>query len=170
MKLDISILSDTDLRDVGDFDCGVENEPLTAYLKGDAFEENANGKTKTYVVRNVDNNDIIGYFSLRTSGIGYVDEFKKVKSVPAVELSEYALDVKYQGNGLGSDIFLGHIVPKVQNLSSNFGCQIILVYAFHQKSIEFYEKNNFKEIENMKEFITIVDDFSQGCRVFVYTL
>ncbi len=40
MHLDICLLTDNDLRDVGSFDCGAQNEPLTHYIKGAAFEDN----------------------------------------------------------------------------------------------------------------------------------
>lgn len=171
MQMDINLLSEDDFFAVDSFDCGVENEPLTEYIKDKAFKENRSGKSKTYLVKNLENNDIIGYFSLRTSGLGFVDETTKaVNFIPAVELSEFALDNNYQVKGIGSALFQGYIVPKVQELAKDFGCQIILVYAFHEKAIKFYKKNNFIELKGVTEFLSIVDDFSVDCDVFIYTL
>lgn len=180
MHLDICLLTDNDLRDVGTFDCGVQNEPLTHYIKGAAFEDNRSGKTKTYLVKDLDKQEIAGYFSLRTSGFGYIEQgTNQINYVPAVELSEFAIHIDYQGQGLGTALFLGHIVPKVQKLAEEFGCQVILVYAWNENAIKFYQKNNFMKIEDLGAFIeakdinkylTITDDFSQGCNVFIYIL
>ena len=78
---------------------------------------------------------------MRTSGFGYIEQgINQINYVPAVELSEFAIHIDYQGQGLGTALFLGHIVPKVQKLAEEFGCQVILVYAWNENAIKFYQK------------------------------
>lgn len=175
MQLEERLLSSKDFFEVGDFDCGIENEPLSEYIKDSAFIENETGKTKTYVIwainKETNSKTIVGYYSLRCNSIGYVESEKKgCCIIPTVELSEFAIDYRYQGSGIGTNLFFGAIIPKVQRIMEQIGCQAILVYAFHERAIAFYERLGFREVDIDAQYLAIPDNFSTGCKVFLYTL
>ena len=67
------------IREVGDFDCGVENEALTEYLRGKAFEENRDHKTATYLVKLDD--ELIGYYSLKSLHLHQAGDIPFIQAV-----------------------------------------------------------------------------------------
>lgn len=172
MKLRERLLNDNDFIKVDSFECGVENDPLTNFLKDDAFKDNKMNLTKTYLIEDKASSKIIGYYSLRTNGVGYIDkkQHNKIFAIPVIEMSEFAIDFAYQGKGIGTNVFNYFVISHAKEILSIVGCQAILVYAFHPNAIHFYKKLGFYELEIKDDLITIQDDFASGCKTFLLPL
>lgn len=149
------------IREVTDFECSLEDEALVEYLKNNAFSENKESKTRTYLIKN-NENIIIGYYSLRTYAISIdVDGFNRIK--PLIELSEFAIDWHYQRNGYGTAIMINYVFDKLFEISEIIGCEGIITFAKDAKAISFYKKLGFEELDLEEEMIMPRDAFSDGC-------
>ena len=54
-------------REVSDFYCG--NEGLDFFLKTESFDYSQEGQGSIYIIKSIDNNDIIGYYTLKANAI-----------------------------------------------------------------------------------------------------
>ena len=172
MILKERLLTNDDFFKVSDFECGIENEPLNNYLKIDSFQDMTSNRSRIYIIEEELSKKIVGYYSIRTNGIIYIDRnnYDKNISIPVMEISEFAIDIDFQGKGIGTGIFHTCILLKSDILLSIIGLQAILVYAFHERAIEFYKKLGFQKLEKEDGFIILEDDFSKGCQAFIFSL
>lgn len=153
------------IREVSDFECDVEDEALVEYIKGDAFRENKEYISRTYLIKN-SKNEIIGYYSLKTSAISFnINGINKV--TPLIELSEFAVDKKYQRKGFGTAIMINYIYKKLIDISDVIGCSGIITFAKDNKAISFYKKLGFDEINIGEDKIIMYDNFSIGCKPMI---
>ena len=155
------------IRKAGDFDCGIENEALTEYLHGKAFEENREHKTVTYLVKL--DHELIGYYSLKATGLAYIIN-DRVSATPLLELSEFAIDHRKQRNHLGSAIMINMVFDKVKSISEIIGCRGLITFAKSEQAIAFYESIGFEKIDEELQKILIMDDFSTGCYPMMISL
>lgn len=133
------------------FDCG--NLDLNDFLLNDSKDYQKKLLSVTYVIENDD--DIAGYFSVLNDKISIAESdkatWRKIKRIfrhskhrpdyPAVKVGKLAIDLRYQGMDLGSNI-LDFI--KLMFLNNNrTGCAFITVDAL-KDALPFYLKNNFK--------------------------
>ena len=76
---------------------------------------------------------------------------KRIKSYPAVKIGRFAIDSKFQGNGIGSillDFIKGYFL-----VDNKTGCRFITVDAY-KSAISFYEKNGFVALQNHNDAFT----------------
>jgi GNAT superfamily N-acetyltransferase len=134
------------------FDCG--DNDLNEFLTADAKNHSIELLSVTYLIENRDG--IAAFFSVLNDKITHeqvetnsrwnririlLPHAKNSKSYPAVKLGRFAVDKKYQNQGLGT-ILLDYI--KFFFIDKNkTGCRFITVDAYRQ-SLPFYEKNKFK--------------------------
>lgn len=155
------------LREVGDFCCGPEQDTLETYLKGKIFDDIKENKQVAYLIKD-ENNNIIGYYSLKANAINYVYE-KKKEVKPFIELSEFAINFGYQRQGYGTAIMLNYIFKRIEEISSIVGCQGIMLFALDKGAQTFYEKLGF-EATIVDDIITLQDSYSKGCILMIISL
>ncbi len=159
----------THFREVSDFYCG--NEGLDSFLKTEAFNYNKDGQGSTYIIKSIENNDIIGYYTLKANAIQIQEKNKAIKTLPAIEIARLAINNNYKNQKFGTIIFYSYILPKIIQVKSIIGVSVIMVFVVsneieeYKKPISyFYEKFGFKLAEKEVQKY-IIDDFSEGCKL-----
>lgn len=152
-------------REVSNFECQI-NESLEVFLKSEAFEYNKNGQGNTYILRAKENDEIIGYYTLKANGIcrEFNDEYgRRRETAPSIEIARFALASDYQGRGLGKIIFLFFIAPKINEVKELIGVTTIMLFAVnHKKVIKFYQDIGLiLAKEEVQQFIK--DDDNSKC-------
>lgn len=131
--------SENDLQDIQNFSVkDVRGAGLENYLKDIAFEDENNGIMRTYLVRDNNSLELVGYFSLKAGlisfnegGTGTIADFD---TLPGVELANFALNGVYANKhpklkGIGFRIFNDFIIPIVENIAENVGVKTIYIFA-----------------------------------------
>jgi hypothetical protein len=154
----------TENHDVTHFDCG--DDDLNDFLKNDALkQQNANlNVTKLVIYKG----DIIGYFSLLTDTLILknirdtdlkrdIKDMLEIKSknrkLPAIKIGRFAIDEKYSGYGIGSDILL-NIVNNIREISKNqIGLRFIIVEGYAKEYTFYTEHSNFINLEKDDKII-----------------
>ena len=104
----------TDAHDLSDFEC--ESDDLNDFLKNDALKQQNEKLNLTKLI--ICEGEIIGFVSLLTDSMKLrllQDEVEKEKikgelkvsennTIPAIKIGRFAIDKKYTGHGLGSQI------------------------------------------------------------------
>ena len=96
---------------LGAFDCG--KAPLNTFPKSHALDKQNAMLSRTYIVTGggaVDGNVVVGYYTLAHTVTLQSDTPKKLgrgmpSSIPAMLMARFAIDVKFQGQGLGRSLF-----------------------------------------------------------------
>lgn len=156
---------------------GLEN-----YLKFSAFPDEDDNTSRTYLVKDKATGELAGYFSLRTGLITLkIDgsEPEKFETIPAIELSNFALNSVYKKNhpevsALGSYIFRTFIQPLAKCLSEYVGINALYLYALpSDKLIEHYGTMGFRRLSPKNEkFVQshIKPKYDEGCIFMFQTL
>lgn len=154
----------TEKHDLSGFEC--DSDDLNDFLKNDALQQQENKLNLTKLI--ICDGEIVGYVSLLTDTIPLKDirddilkeDIKsqlnitsKKKGMPAIKIGRLAVDKKYSGKGLGSDILM-NILFNVKNIAENYvGLRFVTVYGY-AKAYNFYvEHNNFKNLKKDDEKI-----------------
>ena len=87
---------------IDDFDCG--SQSLNDWLRKHALRNQSSGASRTFVVR--DGERVIAYYALASSAVALDTATGRLRRnmpdpVPVVVLGRLAVDVAYQGHGLG---------------------------------------------------------------------
>lgn len=152
------------------FNCG--DEYLNNYLAMIASQHEKKSICRTYCT--IADNRIIAYCSLLSSEVKLdqsVTSQLKVKglpqhSLPTTRLARLAVDLDFQGSGLGTDL-VGHALLKTLNISKEVGCVGCVVDAKDSKSASFYKKLGFiaapdNPLMLFMHIKTIQDTFLEG--------
>ena len=96
----------TAAHDVSAFDCG--KEALNVFLKQHALDKQNAMLSRTYVASS--GGVVVGYYTLAHSSTLQPDAPKKLGrgmpgSIPAMLMARFAVDVTFQGRGLGRSLF-----------------------------------------------------------------
>ena len=133
-------------QDKESFDCG--NNALNIWLKRFALQNDAADFAKTFVVIEKNENRIVAFYSLATGCVEHedaTDRFKKGlprNPIPVMILERLAVDLKYQGMGLGKGL-LKDAILRTLRASKYAGIRFILVHAKDEKAGDFYGKYGF---------------------------
>jgi GNAT superfamily N-acetyltransferase len=131
-------------HDRSQFDCGAE--PLNAYLKQYALQNQKKGIVRNYVTcRDM---RVVGYYSLAyglaaqpdappvlTKGIGKYP-------IPLMILARLAIDLREKGQGLGKALLRDAVLRTLQ-AAEIAGLKAIFVQAKDQEAKRFYAKHGF---------------------------
>lgn len=137
---------------VESFDCG--DSDLNDFLKHDALFFSEKRIANTYVV--TEKGIIIAYFSLLNDKVSKLDatgsSWKRLKklfprskhfsSYPAIKIGRLAVDLKYEGQGIGREL-MKQIKESVAKGSKVSAFRFLTVDAY-LSAVPFYEKNGFK--------------------------
>jgi len=126
------------------FNCG---EPsMDGFLKQWALEYDKIGEGKTFLLHDKAENLIVGYFTLKCSSISIFDEEMDEESrvLPAIEISRFAIDNKYQDMHIGTTVFAA-VIHLINKLKEEFiGVRLITLFAIpNPKVIHLYKNFEF---------------------------
>ena len=131
-------------------------EHYETFIRQDCFTDHLQGMGVTHVF--VDENEqtheraIAGYITLRCSSL-VMDVGERYKlGFPALEIAELAVDQKYEGQGLGTDMVKFAINEAVELNNAKIGIQYVILCA-DIAAVGFYSNSelNFNPIRQMQE-------------------
>lgn len=127
------------------FSCG--HASLDNWLRLRALK--SEGSTaRTYVV--CDGQVVVGYYCLATGSVTLAQVPRGLRPhgtpnpLPIMVLGRLAVDLHYQGRGIGAGMLRDAMMRSVQ-IAQSVGCAAILVHAVDQSSSTFYLKYGFLE-------------------------
>lgn len=150
---------------------GLEN-----YLKYQALDDEKSKNSCTYLVKDKLTDELAGYFSLRSGLITIQAYHESFDTIPAVELSNLAINGEYRENHKDkkhlSCVFLkSFILPLAQMMSRYIGTSSLYIYALpDEKLIEHYTKLGFTRLSKKQEkFVQnhVKPKYDEGC-VFMF--
>ena len=143
-------------HDVSRFDCGVPG--INAWLQRKARLNESKGGARTYVVCAQDR--VIAFYSLAASSV----ERRRVSSrvgrsmpepIPVILLGQLAVDVDYQGRGLGSDL-LFDAGRRALAAAGVIGARAIVVQALDEQVARFYRRHGFTRLSDHEPLMLIL--------------
>ncbi len=143
-------------HDVSGFDSGVES--LDAWLKSKSRLNEAKGGARTYVV--CEGERVIAFYSLAAGSV----ERRRVSSrvgrsmpepIPVILLGQLAVDLDYQGRGLGGDLIVdaGRRALAAADL---IGARAIIVQALDEEAGNFYERFGFQRFSDQEPLMLLL--------------
>jgi len=127
------------------FDCG--NPILNDYFRFYAFKNDQLSIGKTFAALN-ELDTVTGYMTLANAQIeaDLLPETLKAKlpryPIPAFRIAKLAVDLRYQGSGVGSWL-LRSALEKALSVSASVGIYAVIVDAIDEKAKSFYVKYGF---------------------------
>lgn len=149
------------------FDCG--NPVLNDYFRFYAFKNDQLSIGKTFVALD-ETGGVAGYMTLSNAQIDVneLPDEMRLKlpryPVPAFRIGKLAVDLRFQGTGVGSWL-LRSALEKALSISASVGIYLVIVDAIDEKAKKFYLKYGFISIpkDTLKLFLpleTIAAGFS----------
>ncbi|MCX9012174.1 MAG: GNAT family N-acetyltransferase [Candidatus Methanoperedens sp.] len=144
------LFSEKWLDAVKDFDCCASKndnyEKLNDFIKKDALKYNQNNLSRTNIL--VKNGVCIAYYSLAMNAIkeqriSVEEEYKTLKSYPALFLTRFAVDKRYQKSGIGKAILNAIVKNACEN--QEIAARFLFLDAYPE-SISWYLSNPLFEI------------------------
>lgn len=146
-------------HDVSAFDSGVPE--LDNWLKRRALQNETSGASRTYVLTVGER--VVGYHALATGAVAQHEATGKVRRnmpepIPVMVIGRLAVDLGYQGKGLGSAL-LKDALLRTLNAASIAGIRAILLHAISEDAKRFYEKAGFSAspVDPMTMMIALAD-------------
>jgi len=145
---------------VAEFTCG--NQALDDWLKNQAYKNQVNGASRTYVV--CYDTEIVGYYSLATGSINRGNAPGKIgrnmpNPIPVIVLGRLAVDANHQGKGIGKGL-IKDAVRRTLEVSEVVGVRALVVHAIDEAAKQFYSnKCGFKpsKIDEFTLLVTLKD-------------
>lgn len=131
---------------------GLEN-----YLKYSAIDEESHNSNRTYLVKDKYTKELAGYFSLRNGLFTIELNTDNFYSIPAIELSNFAVNSNYRKKHaetkyLGKTIFYDFVIPLIKYMSNFSGIQALYIYALPENDlIKHYETFGFTRLSSKDE-------------------
>lgn len=118
---------------------------LDHWLKQRALHNEGRGASRTYVVC-VDHR-VVGYYCLATGSIGSERAPGRLRRnmpdpIPVMVLGRLAVDLAWQGHGVGKALLRDAILRTVQ-VSEIAGVKALMVHALSERARRFYEDHGF---------------------------
>jgi predicted N-acetyltransferase YhbS len=133
------------LQKVESFDCG--KPALTDWLLRHARQAQGSGSARTFVV--CDGDRVAGYYSLTVGQIDTLDAPERIRRgmgqypIPLVILARLAVDVAYQGRGLGISL-LQDAIRRTIALAQQAGIRALLTHPIDANAEAFYRRFGFE--------------------------
>ena len=129
------------------FDCDIPQ--LNKYISEQAGQDMKRNMAITYVLTELDSDDVIGYYTLSSANIELKNlseqEIKKLPRyplLPATLIGRLAVDIKYQGKGIG-ELLLIHALKISLETSSKIAAAAVIVDAKNDRAAQFYQHFGF---------------------------
>ena len=137
---------------------------LEYYLKNVAVSDEVNGMARTYLVKDNETGELVGYFSLKagTTAANVQRTIFQIEmdTVPAIELANFAVNDAYklahkEYTGIGKVIFIYFILPLCRKACTYIGVNTLYIFALPYKNlIEYYQSLNFERLPKKLEGYT----------------
>ncbi len=169
-----------------------EGKGLDIYLKEYSCNDEDSHEMRSYLVRDNETDECVGYFSLKAGLISLNEtevEIKNIKSgkkdiirefdtLPGVELANFAVNSQYINSypyqkGVGKVIFNKFIIPIVNTAAHYIGIKMIYIFALpYDKLITRYMNYGFQKLSAEAErdlYKRLKPRYDESCR-FMYQL
>ena len=125
------------------FDCGVP--VLDDWLRRRALVNHLSGASRSYVA--AVGRRIVGFYCLSAGAIQHVTAPGNIRRnmpepIPVVVMGRVAVDVSFQGRGLGPAL-LQHALERTHEVAASAGIRAMLVHAKDEKAAAFYKRVGF---------------------------
>lgn len=154
----IEHLTTSDEEDIQQFTINNKNgQGLLAYLRESAIKEELRETARTYLVRNKQDNMIVGYFTLKAGYIAVKRDLTSFDAVSGIELACFAVNDAYREahdckEQLGKYIFYHFVLPMVKDISNSLGACFLYIFALNQKKLmEYYKTLGFARVSKKEE-------------------
>ncbi len=156
----------TEKMELQSFDCGIFE--LNDYLKRYAGQNHRKGLASTYVLVPADGEPVAaGYHTLSMAQVDLRSlpeshrKYLPKYPVPAVRLGRLAVDLKWQGTGLGEILLLDAIRRSIAAIQS-VAAKYMIVDAKNKKAEEFYLRYGFQPFEGGPHSLVAAIDTLKG--------
>ena len=128
-----------------EFDCG--KPTLTDWLLRHARQAQGSGSARTFVV--CDGDRVAGYFSLTVGQIDTLEAPERIRRgmgqypIPLVILARLAVDLDYQGQGLGFSM-LQDAIRRTMTIAEQAGIRALLTHPIDADADAFYRRFGFE--------------------------
>ena len=154
---------------LNEFCCNEEG--LNDFLYGAASAYHADGSGRTFLAINAKNNEIIGYYTLRTNGLPFVDpKHGTNKIIPVIEITRFAINHHYQNKKLGRDILKDVIKNRVFDALSPLVAFKAIYLLSLKTAAGFYEKLGFQELPDDFQNDFLEFDIAKECKAMILSL
>lgn len=142
-----------------DFNCG--KELLNNYLKTQAGQDVKRKLSACFVLTDKETNVIQGYYTLSNNSIpirSFSEQIQKklpksYTSIPTTLLGRLAIDIRYQGRGIGK-VLLIDALKRSCEISQEIGSFAVVVDPIDEEAEKFYTKYDFIKLpDSRKMFI-----------------
>ena len=133
----------TAAHDLAQFQCG--EAELDDWLQRRALQNEEHGASRSYVV--CIGRRVVGYYALVAGAAAHANAPGRVRRnmpnpVPVMVIGRLAIDLGFQGRGLGSAL-LRDAVQRTAQAAEIAGIRAILVHAISESAKRFYERFDF---------------------------
>lgn len=128
-----------------EFDCG--KPALTDWLRRHARQAQSSGSARTFVV--CDGDRVAGYFSLTVGQIDTLEAPERIRRgmgqypIPLVILARLAVDLDYQGQGIGFSM-LQDAIRRTMAIADQAGIRALLTHPIDERAEAFYRRFGFE--------------------------
>lgn len=134
----------TAAHELSDFSCGYAS--LDEWLRRRALANQDTGASRTYVL--AEGERVIGYYALAAGSVALLETPGRLRRnmpnpIPVMVLGRFALDLRWQGRGLGADM-LRDAVLRTQQAANIGGMRALLVHAIDDRAAGFYLRWGFQ--------------------------
>jgi len=141
---------------------------LLNYLKYGALKDELSHEMRTYLVKDINTNECVSFFSLKAGLISINEKVHEVNAetesfqkdfdtIPGIELANFAINSAYIKNhpklkGIGKYIFGAFILPLARHISGLIGVKLIYIFALpYDELIKRYRTYGFNTLSDDAE-------------------
>ncbi len=124
------------------FDCG--DPSLNAFLQRYARQSHESGAAKTFLaIDDADNKGILGFYSVAPGALAYAETPETVRrglarhDVPGFRLARIAIDLRWQGHGLGGQL-LAAAARRCLRAAAEAGGVVLIIDAKNGRAARWY--------------------------------
>jgi len=124
------------------FDCG--DPSMNDFLRRYARQSHESGAAKTFLaIDNADSKTILGFYSLAPGALAYADTPETVRrglarhDVPGFRLARIAIDLRWQGQGLGGQLLVA-AARRCLRAAVEVGGVVLIIDAKNDRAARWY--------------------------------
>ncbi len=135
---------------------------LVNYLQNFALEDERLGEMRTYIVRDRQTDELVGYFSLKAGMVSINEKriifHKEFDCVSGIELANFAVNNSYKEahkdyDGIGKIIFYYFVMPIVTSVSEQIGAKVLYIFSLPYKPLmSYYQTLHFERLSASEEY------------------